>query len=293
MDIDVNRLGVDIKNQEIIRLCIIGNQLVVAGVHRLVKIRMTHVTAVDKEILHGTALAGILGLANETANLDERRLHSKRDELLVNGVAKHRHNALPERATCQLIERVSIVDEGELNTIVNQCQFLKLLDDIAQLHLIAFQELAPSRDIKEQILYHEIAAHRTHIGLLRLALRGIDNELSAQLVATCTGAKLDVRDSRYRSQRLTTKSHGVQREQVAGIPDLRGAVSLKRQSRIGVAHSHAIVNHLDQGAPGILEHNLHLGGLSVNSILHQLLDYRSRSLNHLTSSNLVGNRIGQ
>ena len=70
-------------------------------------------------------------------------------------------------------------------------------------------------------------------------------------------------------------------------------MALECQTGIGRRHALAVVDNLDKGAPGIFQHNLNRGGPGIDSILDQLLDYRSRALYHFACRNLIGHRVGQ
>ena len=70
-------------------------------------------------------------------------------------------------------------------------------------------------------------------------------------------------------------------------------MTLKGQTRIRFGHSFSIVNNLDAGLSGIRYQNMYFGGFCINRVFYQFLDDRRRTLNHLSGSNLVRNRIGQ
>jgi hypothetical protein len=70
-------------------------------------------------------------------------------------------------------------------------------------------------------------------------------------------------------------------------------MTFESQTGIGLAHSLAIVDNLNTGAAGILDIDIYVAGSGIHGILHQLLDDRSRTLDNLSGSNLVGYRVGQ
>ena len=68
-------------------------------------------------------------------------------------------------------------------------------------------------------------------------------------------------------------------------------MSLKGHPGIDGSHPGAVIDDLDQCLAGILDDDLDVGRTGVDGILDQLLDDRSRSLDHLTGSDLIGNII--
>ena len=61
----------------------------------------------------------------------------------------------------------------------------------------------------------------------------------------------------------------------------------KAQNGLVRRHSATVVNDLNQGPSGILDHHGNLVGSGIHGILHQLLHHRSRSLNDLSGSNHI------
>ena len=70
-------------------------------------------------------------------------------------------------------------------------------------------------------------------------------------------------------------------------------MALESQTRVGVRHSAAVVDYLNQILAAVAENNLDGGRAGVDCILNQLLDYRSRALDNFSGGNLIGHRIRQ
>ena len=85
----------------------------------------------------------------------------------------------------------------------------------------------------------------------------------------------------------------MQGEEVVGIGDLRGGVTLKRQTGVGLRHALTVVDHLYRGPSGIHHHHMDGRRTGIHRILYQFLDDGCRTLDDLTSSDLVGHTIGQ
>ncbi len=85
----------------------------------------------------------------------------------------------------------------------------------------------------------------------------------------------------------------MQRIEVGSRGYLAGGVALESHAGIGGRHTRTIVDDLYQRTAGIFHNNSNLGGTCIDSIFHQLLNDRSRSLNSLAGGYLVGHRVGQ
>ncbi len=80
-------------------------------------------------------------------------------------------------------------------------------------------------------------------------------------------------------------------EEIVCLPDFRRGMTFKSQASIGLGHTMAIVDDLNAGPPCIDDNNMDMAGTGINSVLNQLLNNRSRSLNDLASSYLIGDGI--
>lgn len=110
------------------------------------------------------------------------------------------------------------------------------------------------------------------------------------LLSAC--GHLHLRHGAYAGQRLATKTHRAQREEVFYPADLAGGMPLKGHAGIGLTHALAVVNHLEQGASGIAYDDLNISSPGIQAVLHQLLQTRSRPLDHFSGGYLVGYMIG-
>ena len=92
---------------------------------------------------------------------------------------------------------------------------------------------------------------------------------------------------------IAAEAHGVEGEEVVGLPYLRCGVTLEGKARIGFRHALSVVNHLD-GCLSCIHHK-HVDALcsGINGILHQFLDNRRRTLYHFACGYLVGYGIGE
>ena len=120
-----------------------------------------------------------------------------------------------------------------------------------------------------------------------------DEHNGAHLLGSGLRLKLHVRDGRDGGESLAAETLRGDAEQVVGVAQLRSGVPLEAETRVIERHALAVVDDLDEGAPGILDHELDLGGAGVDGVLQQLLDHGGGPLHYLAGRNLVRHRIGQ
>ena len=78
---------------------------------------------------------------------------------LVDFLAEDIHNTLPHTTLLEIVKFRPVVVESEGDSGINQCYALKGSDDVVEFGGVRLQELAPYRDIIEQILHHEVATY--------------------------------------------------------------------------------------------------------------------------------------
>ena len=70
-------------------------------------------------------------------------------------------------------------------------------------------------------------------------------------------------------------------------------MTLERHARVSRRHAGAVVNDLDQSAAGVLDYDADVGCSGIDGVFDQLLDHRSRTLDHFSGGYLVGHRVGK
>lgn len=64
---------------------------------------------------------------------------------------------------------------------------------------------------------------------------------------------------------------------------------LKTKPEVLLPHTAAVVNHLDERPPRILNDNLQLVGPGIDSVIQQLFHHRTGTLDNFSGSNFIGN----
>ncbi len=80
----------------------VRNQTVVGANDCLMEIGMLHIASVDEEVLMATFLLCRLGLTHKTRDATERRINLDRQDVLIETLAKHIGDALPQRSRLEV-----------------------------------------------------------------------------------------------------------------------------------------------------------------------------------------------
>ena len=94
-------------------------------------------------------------------------------------------------------------------------------------------------------------------------------------------------------ERLASKTQRVDAEQIASRVHLAGSVALRAELCISSRHSLAVVGHADELLSPGGDFDGDAPGFGVYGVLDELLDYRSRSLDHLAGGYLPHYTLGE
>ena len=182
-----------------------------------------------------------------------------------------------------------VVDQGQVDAGVDQSHSLKLAGDVGEFHGIFFEEFAACGHVEEEVFDHHVAAFGACGGFLSFDAGTVDDKAAAHFGVGGAGAEFDLSHGANRGEGFAAEAHGVEREEVVGLLDFRCGMTLEGHARVGLRHSAAIVNDLNQRSAGVADNHFHGGCSGVNGVFNQFLDHRSGSLDDLAGSNLVGN----
>ena len=293
VDVDVDACRIHLQAYEVAGKAALRQHVVVGLFHRRAQGRMLDETAVDEEVLLAARLARIFGLAHEPLYLQQVGLFLHIEKALLVGVAVEACYALQHAARLEVVEHLAVARQAEAYVIVYQRHAAEHLLDVAQLHAVLFQEVSSCRHVEEEVLHRYRGARRAGCGLLAHNLRPLYDYLRAQLAVVHAGAQLHLCDGGYRGQGLAAEAHGVDGEEVVGAVYLARGVALEAQACVAVAHAAAVVDHLDERAPRVLEDEVDLRGAGIHGVLQQLLDGAGGAVHHLAGRYLVGHAVGQ
>ena len=293
MDIHVDVGRADIEIDEIGWLHALRHQPVVGIHHGAVEIGMPHETPVDEEIVIASFLARRLRLRHEASYAAESGIHLYGQQVLAHLLAEDVDNTLVKGARPQVEHLLLVAVEYEAYFRVDQYDALEGREDIIQLGGICLEELPAGGNIVKEVVDTEIAAYRTGHRLLTDHPRGMERQTGAYLVAGHARGEHHLRHGSDGGQRLAAEPHGVKGEEIVGLADFRCGMPFESQAGIGFRHAAAVVNDLQGGAACVDHQHTDILGTGIHGILHQLLNDRSGTLNHLASGNLVSNGIGE
>ena len=117
--------------------------------------------------------------------------------------------------------------------------------------------------------------------------------MRAKILICHAGGELHLCHRGDGGQRLAAETHRGEREEVGSLQYLAGGVALESQTCIRLAHPRTVVDDLQARAASIHSDDVDASCTGIHSVLYQLLDDRSGTLNDLASSYLVGDAIGK
>ena len=249
--------------------------------------------AIDKQKLLSAGAARKLRLAHEAAQLDHVGVFVHRDQPLVVFGTKDPHQALSHGARWQVKQLPAIVAQAESAVRMGQGDALEFVNRVAQLDLVALQEIAPRRHVEEQVLDHHSGPDITRHRFSWLELAAFHRQLQAQFVLRPTGAELHPRNARNAREGFAAKPHCGQGQKVVRRAKLGRGVALETQRGILWPHALPIILNGDAVASGILEFHRHTVRPSVQGVFHQFLDHRCRALDDFAGGDLVRHVLGQ
>ena len=289
VDVDVGRRHVEVD--EIGHLLVGGYQSREGLLHGTVEIGMPHIAVVDEEVLLQAALARSLGLAHEAADAHHGGLNLHGKEAVGKTVAEDAGDALFQARRGEAEQRGAVVCQREGDVGVHEHDAFQLGGDVGEFRLVGLQELTACRDIEEEVLDDEVGAYGTGRGLLRHHPRALEDEMCSQLAVGHARSQFHLRHRGDGGQRLTAEAHGGEGEEVGGLLDLAGSMTLEGHARIGLAHPLAVIDDLQAGATGIHGNDVDAMGTGIHSVLHQLFDNGGGALDDFASCYLVGDGI--
>ena len=114
---------------------------------------MLHVSAVHKEELMHSLLAGSLRFAGKSGNLAHGCLYIDGQEIMIELLAKHIQDTLAQIGSTKIEHFRAIAVQGKRNLRIHQGNALKSGKDVIELGRIRFQEFTAGRNIVEDIAH--------------------------------------------------------------------------------------------------------------------------------------------
>ena len=202
-------------------------------------------------------------------------------------------DALPQVGGLELEEQLAVMVEREVEVVVDERHAVELLLDVGHFDVVGLEEVAAGWHVEEEVL----DGHRGAVGggddFVGPHLGALYEHERAGFTLGGLGLQLHVGNGGDGGHGLAAEPLGGDVEQVVGRAQLGGGVPLEAETGVVERHALAVVDDLYQGAPGILDDELDVGGPGVNGVFEKFLDHGGGTLHHLAGSDLVGHCIGQ
>jgi hypothetical protein len=163
MDVDVHRTGVDLQEQQVGRMAPVVQDIGVGLANGVGDDAVAHRPAIDKEVLQVGLTPRRCRRAKQAAQAQAGTGLVQPAGVVQEGLVEHGRQPLPFEGIIDGLQpdrRTAIVRQAELDFRVRQRRRAHQFLDVAELGAFAAQELAPGRDVEEQLAHFHSAAAR-------------------------------------------------------------------------------------------------------------------------------------
>ncbi|MBK7278200.1 MAG: hypothetical protein IPI08_17075 [Betaproteobacteria bacterium] len=290
MHVDVDQFGRDAQEQCVGRLAAAVQLVFVGRPHGVRQQAVTHMAAVDEQILQVGARARRLGPADAP-------VHHQRPAFQVQFAAggqelgaQHVGPALRRAGGgTPLRHQPPVVPDREAH--LGACQGVPAhrFQGMRELGGVGLEELAPRRGAEEELLHLDRGAHRARrrpqFAAARMQPPGVRRVVRARRQREL-GNRGDGR------QRLAAKTHRDDRFQLGQRGDLARGVARQRQRQVFDRNAGAVVLDADRTHAAGRQPHRHLGGAGVQRVVHQFAHHRGRAFHHLAGGDLAHQFVG-
>ena len=293
MDVDVDGARIEREEQHIGRLALAMQELGIGLAHRVRNHAVAHVASVDEQVLRIGARPGGVRRAREAGerHAPGAGLHS--DARFGEFASEQRRGALRQRLAAHMAARAAVVLDREADRRVRERDAAEDLVAVAELRLLALQELAPRRGVEIEVLHRHRGAGDTRGRFDGERFAAFAAQRIAVLGILHAARKRQAGDCGDRGERLAAKAHGRDRLQVLEAADLAGGVARERERQLVARDAGAVVFHLDAAHAALVERHGDAGCPGVEAVLEQLLEHRGRPLDHFAGRDLRDEELRQ
>jgi hypothetical protein len=204
------------------------------------------------------------------------------------------HEDIAQVAAAQRLKaQPTVVEQGEANVRIGHRVAHDDAINVAALGGDGFEELQAGGHAREEMFNGDRCAGGPARRLLRHHLSAIKPEQAAARFVHMARQAGDLAHGGNAGQGLPAKAQRANVIQVVRTGQLAGGVMSKGKPDFSSGNAAAVIGDSDQAPAAIEAFHADIGGVGVNGVLHQLLDHRRRSLNHLTGCDAHDQRIGQ
>ena len=157
----------------------------------------------------------------------------------------------------------------------------EFLHYVLEFHIVALQELTAGGSVVKQIADRKVGAHRRRHGGSLDSGSPVYHHLGGGFIFRAAGTESNFRYGSDTGQSLTAEAVGEDVFEIGRRAYFGSCVTLEAEHGIGGTHPAAVVDNLDECAPGVGDYYIHLGGTGIHGVLKKLLYNGRRPLDHL------------
>ena len=189
--------------------------------------------------------------------------------------------------------RLAVVRDPQLHLGPGQRELAQPFLDVPELGALGAQELAPRRDVVEQVADLDGGPARVRPRHRRRDPATVDLDGVGVLVLLPPRGDAEAAHRSDRRQRFAAKAEAGDALQVLQRGDLAGGVARHRQRQFVRRDAAPVVADADQAGAALLQVDVHPPGTGIQRVFDQLLDHRRRALDHLAGGDLVDQGVGE
>jgi len=296
MDVDVDRRRIQVQEQHVGRMPSVVQDIGIGLAHRVRDDPVAHRPAVDVEILQVGLAPGAGRRPEQAAQAHaggvHRDLDGGPDESGIEQLRQPQRIERPARGL-QHQHRAAVVAEPETDARPAQGNGAQPVLDVAELGALGAQELAPRRDVEEQVADLDRGADRVRRRRRRADATVLGVDPPAVVVAGGARDQGETGDRGDRGQGLAPEAQAGDPQQVVEVGDLGGGVAGQGQGQLPGRDADAVVAHPHQPGTAGLDLDLDAVGAGIQGVVQQFPDHGGRPLHHLAGGDLVDQGIGQ
>ncbi len=316
MNVHVHPARVHVEKQRKERERLVRQQLVVGFPDGVAEVPVLYIPAVHEQELVGlSALATGPGVDDEATHREFVKPVLDGDEHTVLIDLKQIGNSLEQRlegvsergrmlgemwgrgvrrfALCggQVVQHPVLMLHLERDAGMGEGQRPKDVREMLELRGRRLQEVSARGHVVKQVSNRDRSAPRECTRANVHEVSPVDPYLRTDVVFDALGLQFNPGDGRDRRQRLSPEPERTDPIEVVNLPDLAGRVTLEAAAGVRAAHAASVVDHLNERAASIFDHELNRRCSSVDRVFDQFFRDRRRTLDDLPRRDLVGERV--
>ena len=274
VDIDVHKVGGHFQQQDAARELALHGRALKGHFHACHDGTVTHIAAIDVEMLHAATGAAALGRGDQAGDPVQPLLGVHLDEVAAELPPQHRVGGAAQLAIAGGdVLQLAFPDELDTDLRVAERHMTHVICHKGALAGVLFEELHAGGGVVEQVLHPDGGAHSTGGRLPALLLAAGDAVAGGKLVHLGAGEQLYPRYAGNGSQCFTPEAQCVDAVQVIRLFNFAGGVADESRWDILGINSGAVIADLDQLYAAGLDAYGNLRCAGVDRVFQKLLDH--------------------